>query len=320
SLSARPMGRVIEPLAQMGAQIDAGTGGTLPLTIQGSLPAVPIAYRLPVASAQVKSAVLLAGMNTPGITTVVEPVATRDHTERMLQGFAADLTVAEQDGERHIAIRGAVDLVPQDITVPGDPSSAAFFIVAALLVEGSDLTIGNVGINPTRAGLIDVLQAMGGSIELQNRRDVGGEPVADVRVRHSQLTGIDVDAAFVPSMIDEFPVLFVAAALATGTTRTSDLHELRVKECDRLAVMATALAAAGARVEELDDGLVIHGTGGKALRGTGREEVATHLDHRIAMSMAVAGLASVDGVTIDDTRLIGTSFPGFVELLEGVGP
>ncbi len=315
SLSGRPMGRVMQPLSQMGAAIESSPGGTLPLMLRGSLPAVPITYRLPVASAQVKSAVLLAGLNTPGITTVIEPVRTRDHTERMLQGFGAELTLEEIGDERHIAIRGEVDLTPRDIVVPGDPSSAAFFIVAALLVEGSDLTIANVGMNPTRAGLIDVLRAMGGSIAMLDAREVGGEPVADLRVRHSPLTGIDVDPALAPSMIDEFPVLFVAAALATGATRTSGLAELRVKECDRLAVMATALTAAGAKVEEQDDGLIVHGTGGDRLRGTGDDPVATHLDHRIAMSMGVAGLVSDKGVTVDDTSAIATSFPTFEDLL-----
>ncbi|MXO90516.1 3-phosphoshikimate 1-carboxyvinyltransferase [Pontixanthobacter aquaemixtae] len=317
SLSGRPMGRVIDPLSQMGARFEPSPGGTLPLMMKGSFPTVPISYRLPVASAQVKSAILLAGLNTPGITTVIEPVPTRDHTERMLKGFGADLTVEEVDGERVIRIRGDAELTPQTITVPGDPSSAAFFIVAALLVEGSDLTIENVGLNPTRAGLITVLQQMGGDIELLNEREVGGEPVADLRVQHSQLRGIDVDPAIAPSMIDEFPVLFVAAANAQGTTTTSGLHELRVKESDRLSAMAAALTSVGARLKELEDGLVIAGSGGEPLRGTGNELITTHLDHRIAMSMAVAGLASKDGVEVDDTRPIATSFPDFEQLLEG---
>ncbi|MEP2235119.1 MAG: 3-phosphoshikimate 1-carboxyvinyltransferase [Alteripontixanthobacter sp.] len=315
SLSGRPMGRVIEPLSQMGASFTAAPGGKLPLTIEGSQPAVPITYRLPVASAQVKSAVLLAGLNTPGITTVIEPVPTRDHSERMLAGFGARLDIGEADGERVIRIHGDAELQPQSITVPGDPSSAAFFIVAALLVEGSDLTIENVGLNPTRAGLIEVLRAMGGSIEEQERREVGGEPVADLRVRHSALEGIDIDPALAPAMIDEFPVLFVAASLASGTTRTSGLEELRVKESDRLAAMAAALTAIGARVEETPDGLTIEGTGGEPLPGGG--PVTTHLDHRIAMSMAVAGLVSSGGVEVDDTRPIGTSFPTFQDLLAG---
>ena len=322
SLSKRPMGRVIDPIAQMGADISATPGAkgsqTLPLMIRGASPAVPIAYRLPVASAQVKSAVLLAGLNTPGVTTVIEPVPTRDHSERMLTGFGADLTVEEQDGERIIKLRGPADLKPQVIEVPGDPSSAAFFIVAALIVPGSELVIENVGLNPTRAGLIAVLRQMGGRIEELNSRVVGGEPVADLKVSHSQLKGIAVDPAIAPSMIDEFPVLFVAAALAEGRTVTSGLDELRVKESDRLAVMATALSAAGARVEEREDGLIIDGTGGVPLPGGNNAAIATHLDHRIAMSMAIAGLASMSGVEVDDTRPIATSFPNFEALLDGL--
>jgi 3-phosphoshikimate 1-carboxyvinyltransferase len=315
SLSKRPMGRVIEPLSQMGTAFEASEGGRLPLTLRGASPAVPICYRLPVASAQVKSAVLLAGLNTPGITTVIEPVPTRDHSERMLRGFGAELSVEEVNGERVIRIRGEAELKPQTIEVPGDPSSAAFFIVAALVVPGSELTIENVGLNPTRAGLIEVLRQMGGSIEELNRREVGGEPVADLLVRHSALRGIEVDPAVAPSMIDEFPVLFVAAALAEGTTVTTGLDELRVKESDRLSAMAAALTAIGARVSEQEDGLTIEGSGGEPLPGGG--PIATHLDHRIAMSMAIAGLASRAGVEVDDTRPIATSFPVFEALLDG---
>ena len=319
SLSKRPMGRVIEPLGQMGADITASPGGRLPLMLRGAAPAVPITYRLPVASAQVKSAILLAGLNTPGITTVIEPVPTRDHSERMLRGFGAELTVdVDADGTRTIRLRGEAELRPQQIEVPGDPSSAAFFIVAALLVPGSELTIENVGLNPTRAGLIKVLRAMGGSIEELNRREVGGEPVADLLVRHSPLRGIEVDPALAPGMIDEFPVLFVAAALAEGRTVTSGLDELRVKELDRLAAMAAALSAVGARVTETADGLTIDGTGGEPLEGGG--PITTHLDHRIAMSMAVAGLASYRGIEVDDTRPIATSFPDFEALLEQLRP
>jgi 3-phosphoshikimate 1-carboxyvinyltransferase len=315
SLSRRPMGRVIAPLGLMGAAFTPSPDGTLPLTMRGAQPAVPIEYRLPVASAQVKSAVLLAALNTAGVTSVIEPVATRDHSERMLRGFGAELTVEEARGERIIRVRGEADLRPQSIVVPGDPSSAAFLAVAATLVEGSDLTIENVGLNPTRAGLFVVLRAMGARIEEVNPREVGGEPVADLRVRHAALTGVDVDPALAPAMIDEFPILFVAAALAQGTTRTRGLHELRVKESDRLAAMAAALTAAGARVEESEDGLVIEGTGGEPLRGTANAPVETRLDHRVAMSMAVAGLASRSGVEVDDTRPIATSFPNFEALL-----
>ncbi|MBM0171019.1 3-phosphoshikimate 1-carboxyvinyltransferase [Altererythrobacter sp. C41] len=318
SLSKRPMGRVIEPLSRMGASFTPSPGGTLPLMMEGLCPAVPIEYRLPVASAQVKSAVLLAGLNTPGVTTVIEPVPTRDHSERMLRGFGAELEVDELVGERVIRIHGEAELRPQTIEVPGDPSSAAFFLVAASLVEGSDLVIENVGLNPTRAGLVEVLRQMGASIEELDAREVGGEPVADLRVRHAALTGIEVDPAVAPSMIDEFPVLFVAAALAQGRTVTRGLEELRVKESDRIAAMAAALTAAGARVEETEDGLIVDGSGGDPLPGTGGDvAIVTHLDHRIAMSMAVAGLTSRAGVDIDDTRPIGTSFPDFEGLLSG---
>ncbi len=316
SLSGRPMKRVIDPLAMMGASIEASAGGTLPLMVRGAAPSVPITYRLPVASAQVKSAVLLAGLNTPGITRVIEPVPTRDHTERMLTGFGAKLEVGEENGERMIAVHGEADLKPMDVVVPGDPSSAAFFMVAATLVPGSALTILNVGLNPTRAGLLAVLRQMGADITEVNPREVGGEPVADLRVRHAQLSGVDVDPAIAPAMIDEFPVMFVAAALATGTTRTSGLEELRVKESDRLSAMAAALTAAGARVEEHENGLTIHGTDGEPLRGTENARVKSLLDHRICMSMAVAGLVSQGGVEVDDISPINTSFPTFLGLLQ----
>lgn len=318
SLSKRPMGRVIEPLSRMGAAFTSSPGGRLPLTMRGIVPAVPIEYRLPVASAQVKSAVLLAGLNTPGITRVIEPEATRDHSERMLRGFGADLNVErDADGARIIAIRGEAELKPQQILVPGDPSSAAFPIVAALIVPGSDVTITGVGMNETRTGLITLLQAMGGQIELLNLRDAGGEPVADIRVRASALNAIENDPADVPSMVDEFPIAFIAAALGKGRSVFRGLEELRVKESDRIAAMAAGLRRIGALVEETTDGLIIDGTGGEPLEGGG--PVVTHLDHRIAMSLAVAGLASYQGVTVDDMRPVATSFPGFVELLRGLG-
>jgi 3-phosphoshikimate 1-carboxyvinyltransferase len=310
SLSGRPMGRVIDPLSAMGADINSSPGGRLPLMVRGLAPAIPLAYRLPVASAQVKSAVLLAGLNTPGITEVIEPVPTRDHSERMLRGFGADLSVEiAADGTRHIRIVGEAELKPQTIVVPGDPSSA-------LLVPGSDVVIANVGLNPTRAGLVEILKQMGGDIELLDARTVGGEPVADLRVRHSNLKGIEVDPAVAPSMIDEFPVLFVAAAFAEGRTITTGLDELRVKESDRLAVMATGLAAIGAQVEESEDGLIIDGTGGDPLAGGAT--IAGHLDHRICMSFAVAGLVSKAPVTIDDIAPVATSFPNFEALLAGL--
>jgi 3-phosphoshikimate 1-carboxyvinyltransferase len=317
SLSARPMARVIEPLSRMGAAITASPGQRLPLMLRGLCPAVPIEYRLPVASAQVKSAVLLAGLNTPGITRVIEPVATRDHSERMLAGFGANLTVEESEGTRIIGIRGEAELRPQQIVVPGDPSSAAFPVVAALLVPGSDILVENVGLNPTRAGLFSTLRAMGGSIEELNPRLIGGEPVADLRVRASTLTGIEVPPGLAPSMIDEFPILFVAAALAKGRTVTRGLEELRVKESDRIAVMAKGLRAIGARVEETADGLLIDGTDGEPLAGGAT--VVARLDHRIAMSFAVAGLISRSAVMIDDMTPVATSFPTFIALMRSLG-
>ena len=314
SLSRRPMARVIEPLAAMGADIGASPGGRLPLRLRGICPAVPIAYRLPVASAQVKSAVLLAGLNTPGITRVIEPVPTRDHSERMLVGFGAKLSVeTDAQGVRTISLEGESELQPQHIVVPGDPSSAAFWAVAALLVPGSSIVIANVGMNETRAGLYKVLRDMGADIGFGQQRVVGGEPVADLIVTYSALTGIEVDPAIAPSMIDEFPILFVAAALAKGRTVMRGLDELRVKESDRIATMAAGLSAIGARVEELPDGLIIEGTGGDMLGGGAT--VSTKLDHRIAMSFAVAGLVSRAEVTLDDASPVATSYPGFFDQL-----
>ena len=316
SLSSRPMGRVIAPLSQMGADISASPGGRLPLMVRGLCPAVPIAYTLPVASAQVKSAVLLAGLNTPGVTRVIEPVPTRDHSERMLRGFGAELTVEDGPGGKVIAIRGEAELRPQQIVVPGDPSSAGFWMVAASIVPGSDITIRNVCMNPTRTGLVTALRMMGASIEEADACEVGGEPVADLRVRHAPLSAIEVPPELAPSMIDEYPVLFVAAALAKGRTVARGAHELRVKESDRIATMAAALGAAGARIEEYEDGLAIEGTGGEALPGDA--QVASKLDHRIAMSMTVAGLAAKKGVTIDDVAPVATSYPDFFATLDAL--
>ena len=314
SLSRRPMGRVIDPLSQMGAEFTASPGGTLPIMVRGLVPAVPISYRLPVASAQVKSAVLLAGLNIAGITEVIEPVPTRDHSERMLRGFGADLTV-EVDAEnvRHIRLMGEAELKPQEIEVPGDPSSAAFFIVAALITPGSEVTVTHVGMNPTRTGIYQMLQAMGADLTYANQREVGGEPVADITARHSILRGIEVPPDVAPSMIDEFPAFFVAASMAQGRTTTSGLDELRVKESDRLALMAAGLKAIGAQVEEREDGLIIEGTGGEALEGGAT--VSSALDHRIAMSFAVAGQHCYRPVTVDDVSPIATSFPTFEVIL-----
>ena len=317
SLSGRPMNRVIAPLRLMGADITASPGGRLPLMVRGLCPAVPITYTLPVASAQVKSAVLLAGLNTPGITRVVEPIATRDHSERMLAGFGAQLSVEQSDAGRMISIEGEADLKPQSITVPGDPSSAAFWMVAATIVPGSAVVIENVGLNATRAGLITALRAMGADIEEQDERTVGGEPVADLRVRHATLRGIDVPHDLAPSMIDEYPALFVAASFAQGRTVARGADELRVKESDRIAAMLAALTANGVSCEEHQDGLTITGTGGEPIAGGAT--IASNLDHRIAMSMVVAGFHARQAITIDDASPIATSFPNFFDLLQMLG-
>lgn len=317
SLSGRPMGRVTRPLSQMGAQFQSQGGDErLPIMLRGACPAIPISYRLPIASAQVKSAVLLAGLNTPGITTVIEPVPTRDHSERMLRSFGVELTTeSAADGALVHQLRGEADLTPQDIIVPGDISSAAFFIVAALIIPGSDLTIQNVGMNPTRTGIVTALRDMGGDITELNPREVGGEPVADLQVRHSALSAIDLDPALAPSMIDECPIFFIAAALAKGTTRTSGLEELRVKESDRLGVMAKGLQQIGVKIEETPDGLIIQGRDGAPFAPDAVPTIASALDHRIAMSFAIAGSMSKTGIEIDDVRPIATSFPIFEQLL-----
>ena len=317
SLSARPMARVIEPLARMGADVTASPGGRLPLMVRGLCPAVPIEYTLPVASAQVKSAILLAALNTPGVTRVIEPVPTRDHSERMLASFGAALTVERTGAGRVISLIGEAELSPRSILVPGDPSSAAFPTVAALLVPGSRITVMNVDVNPTRDGLLRALVMMGAWITRANAREVGGEPVADIEVSHSALTAVDLPPDMAPSMIDEFPILFVAAALASGRSVFRGLEELRVKESDRLAVMAAGLRAIGAAVEELPDGLAIEGTGGEPLPGGAT--VATKLDHRIAMSFTVAGLVSRAPVTLDDMAPLRTSFPDFVPQMRSLG-
>jgi 3-phosphoshikimate 1-carboxyvinyltransferase len=316
SLSKRPMGRVIEPLSRMGAEFTASPGGRLPLMVRGLNPAVPIEYTLPVASAQVKSAILLAGLNAPGITRVVEPVATRDHSERMLRGFGAELSVEETNQGRIISLVGEAELKPQSIVVPGDPSSAAFLVVAATIVPGSDVLVMNVGLNPTRAGLFEALRMMGADIVEENPRIVGGEPVADLRVRHTSLRAIEVPAYLAPSMIDEYPVLFVAAAFAEGRTIARGAHELRVKESDRITAMADALGACGVLVEEYEDGAAIQGNGGGPIAGGAT--IASQLDHRIAMSMAVAGLAAKSALTIDDVSPIATSYPMFLETLDAL--
>jgi 3-phosphoshikimate 1-carboxyvinyltransferase len=315
SLSRRPMARVLDPLREMGAEVVARSGDRLPLSIRGADPMAPITYRMPVPSAQVKSAVLLAGLNIEGITSVIEPVATRDHTERMLAAFGADLSIEhDASGAAVIRLKGRPELRPQALTVPADPSSAAFLIVAGLLVEESDITIGNVLLNPSRTGLITTLKEMGGDLTVENQRTSGGEAIGDLRVRASRLNGVVVPAERAPSMIDEYPVLAVAASFAEGRTVMEGLAELRVKESDRLTAVARGLAANGVACREGEASLAVEGG---RVRGGGK--VATHLDHRIAMSFLVMGLAAERPVTVDDAMMIATSFPGFIELLTSVG-
>lgn len=317
SLSRRPMDRVLAPLALMGARVLASAdGGRLPLTLRGSAPAIPVTYALPVASAQVKSAVLIAGLNALGRTTVIERAATRDHTERMLGHFGVAVTVRDEAGGRHIALDGEAGLVGRDLVVPGDPSSAAFPLVAALVVPGSEVTVEGVTVNPTRAGLFATLREMGADLELLERREEGGEPVADIRARASRLGGIEVPAGRAPSMIDEYPALAVAAAFAHGTSVMRGLAELRVKESDRLAAICAGLVANGVAARIEGDDLVVEGGGGHV---PGGGLVATHMDHRIAMSFLVMGLAADAPVTVDDTAMIATSFPGFEALMAGLG-
>ena len=319
ALSKRPMGRVLDPLRLMGVEVvSSAEGDRMPLTLRGPRVATPITYRVPMASAQVKSAVLLAGLNAPGVTTVIETVMTRDHTEKMLKGFGATIEVeTDANGARHIRVQGQTPLAGVTIAVPGDPSSAAFPLVAALIVPGSDIVIENVLMNPTRTGLITTLLEMGASIELLNRRDAGGEDVADLRVRSSELKGVSVPADRAPSMIDEYPVLAVAASFAEGETLMQGLDELRVKESDRLAAVARGLEANGVDCTEGKDWLSVRGRPGG--RGLGGGTVATHLDHRIAMSFLVMGLASEKPVTVDDRAMIATSFPEFMGLMARLG-
>ena len=319
SLSKRPMKRVLDPLREFGTQIvSSAEGDRMPLTLRGPKRAAPITYRVPMASAQVKSAVLLAGLNTPGITTVIEPIMTRDHTEKMLKGFGAELEVeTDAQGVRHIRLVGEGKLTGRTIAVPGDPSSAAFPLVAALIVPGSDITIENVLMNPTRTGLIDTLLEMGASIELMNRRDAGGEDVADLRVRYSELKGVTVPPARAPFMIDEYPVLAVAASFAEGETVMEGVDELRVKESDRLTATADGLKVNGVPCVEGHDFLRVTGRPGG--EGLGGGIVKTHLDHRIAMAFLILGLAAEKSVTVDDRAMIATSFPEFMDLMASLG-
>jgi 3-phosphoshikimate 1-carboxyvinyltransferase len=319
SLSKRPMGRVLEPLRLMGTQVvEAAPGERMPLTLHGPKRAAPVEYRVPMPSAQVKSAVLLAALNAPGVTTVIEPVMTRDHTEKMLAGFGAQIEVeTDAAGVRFIRLQGEGRLAGQTIAVPGDPSSAAFPLVAALIVPGSDIVIENALINPTLTGLIDTLIEMGADIEVVNPRKAGGEDVADLRVRSSELKGITVPPERAPSMIDEYPVLAIAAAFAEGQTVMDGLEELRVKESDRLAAVARGLEANGVDCTEGESSLVVRGRPGG--RGLGGGAVETHLDHRIAMSFLVMGLAAEKPVTVDDRSMVATSFPEFFGLMASLG-
>jgi len=317
SLNKRPMARVTAPLERMGATFVGRTGGRLPLAVIGTDHPVPIEYRLPVASAQVKSAILLAGLNTPGITTVIETHPTRDHSELMLRHFGATLTTqALAGGALAVSVTGQPELIGRPVVVPADPSSAAFPAVAALLRPGSDLLLTAVGVNPRRTGLYQTLREMGADLTFVNERTEAGEPVADLRVRGSALRGVDVPPERAPSMIDEYPVLAMAAACAQGTTRMFGLAELRVKESDRLAMVADGLKACGVSVEAGPETLFVRGTG-KPPRGGAL--IATAMDHRIAMSFLVLGTVSVEPVTVDDGAFIDTSFPGFVELMNRLG-
>lgn len=315
SLRKRPMKRVTDPLAATGAAFWTREGGRLPLAVRGAADPLPIDYVLPVASAQVKSACLLAGLCAPGTTRVVEREPTRDHTENMLRHFGATVSVQDAPEGRVVLLEGQPELVAAPVLVPGDPSSAAFPIVAALLVPGSRVVVENVGLNPLRTGIITTLREMGAALRVENERVAGGEPVGDVVAEYTALAGVTVPPGRAPSMIDEYPVLAVAAAAARGTTRMKGLAELRVKESDRLAATAALLTANGVRVEIEGDDMIVHGTGG-AVPGGGTVE--THMDHRIAMSALVLGLAARAPVTVDDAAFIDTSFPGFAALMNGL--
>jgi 3-phosphoshikimate 1-carboxyvinyltransferase len=316
SLRSRPMGRITEPMALFGARAYGRSKGRLPLTLVGARDPMPVRYASPHPSAQIKSAVLLAGLNAPGETVLIESEATRDHSERMLRGFGAQVETVRTKAGYEITLQGQPELKPQTIAVPRDPSSAAFPVCAALIVEGSDILVPNIGLNPTRAGLIMTLIERGADIELQNPREEGGEPVADLRVKHGPLTGIEVPPERAPSMIDEYPILSVVASFAEGKTVMRGVQELRVKECDRLDAMARGLEANGVKIEEGEDFLIVHGQGGSV---PGGGTAKTFLDHRIAMSFLCLGMAAEQPVSIDDGGAITTSFPNFVPLMKGLG-
>ena len=314
SLSRRPMGRVLEPLERMGAVVEEGAQ-TLPLSLRGTPDLLPIEYQLPVASAQIKSAILLAGLHASGRTSVIEPQATRDHTERMVRYFGGEVAITKRNGRRVVTVMGNAELEGRSVAVPGDPSSAAFLVAAALMVPRSEVGIEGVLVNPTRIGFYTTLKEMGADIDLNNEREQGGEPVADIAVRHSKLKGVRVPAERAPSMIDEYPVLACLAAYAAGETEMAGLAELKVKESDRLAATAAGLRANGVKARSNGDSLVVEG--GNGVRGGGTVE--THLDHRIAMAFLTLGLAADRPVTVDDAGMIATSFPQFRHLMQGLG-
>ena len=318
SLRGRPMNRVIKPLAEMGATFLGRSGGRLPLTLKGG-DLRRIEYRLPEPSAQVKSAVLLAGLHAEGGAAVLEPEPTRDHTERMLRGFGAQVQVIDQDGVRHINLADGQKLTGNQVRVPGDPSSAAFPLVAALITPGSEVTVEGVMLNPLRTGIFTTLIDMGADLRIENQRDESGEPVGDITARYSELRGVDVPAARAPSMIDEYPILAVAAAFATGVTRMTGIGEMRVKESDRIALMAAGLSACGVGVEEEPEGLIVVGSSGGNHPASGGAQIITRGDHRIAMSHLIMGLAADGEITVDEPGMIATSFPGFVEMIRGLG-
>jgi 3-phosphoshikimate 1-carboxyvinyltransferase len=318
SLNGRPMARVTDPIALFGAQAVGRAGGRLPMTIVGAKDPTPVRYEVPMPSAQVKSAVLLAGLNAPGQTVVIEKEATRDHTERMLAGFGAEISVEESDEGRVITLTGQPELKPQVITVPRDPSSAAFPVCAAVITPGSDVLVPNIGLNPTRAGLFTTLREMGADLTYENEREEGGEPVADLRAKFSpDLKGIEVDPARAASMIDEYPVLSVVASFAQGETVMRGVKELRVKESDRIDAMATGLRLNGVEVDDGDDWWIVKGLGHGNVPGGAT--CASHLDHRIAMSFMVMGMAAQKPVSVDDGSPIATSFPIFEPLMAGLG-
>ncbi|WP_116082687.1 3-phosphoshikimate 1-carboxyvinyltransferase [Tropicimonas sp. IMCC34011] len=318
SLRARPMARITEPLSMFGARAVGRSGGRLPMTIVGAADPIPADYATPVPSAQIKSAILLAGLNAPGQTVVTEAETSRDHTERMLAGFGASVEVEEIGAGRRVILTGQPDLRPQTIAVPRDPSSAAFPVCAALIVPGSDVTVPGIGLNPTRAGLFETLRDMGADLTYENAREEGGEPVADLRARFSpDMKGIDVPPARAASMIDEYPILSVVAAFAEGRTEMRGVKELRVKECDRIDAMATGLRDAGVTVEEGEDWFAVEGRGPEGVPGG--TKVTARLDHRIAMSFLILGMAAEEAMMVDDAGPISTSFPIFEELMSRLG-